>query len=283
MEYLPGGSLAEFIEDEDIPIGCFLRMRFCIDIASGLAYLHNMKPKQLIHGDLKAENVLLTAALDCKIGDFGSSVFSSYKTATATSESVFRQTEYTPTYAAPELLSSPSAEKTPALDTYSFSIIIYMVLKRQMPVSRYDAESLYIESIKTGQRPCLSFIDDDLSNRFDDHEFVVIKLLEEVLRQCWSHAPSDRPSMSDVHQRLLQTKLETNHVSEEVANALNQMTIMNPEQSDHQCANLNMFQPPSFQLIQPSKSILIVFIGLDKMRRIRNPWILNRELKMLVR
>ena len=254
MEYLPGGSLAEFVADKEVSIGCHLKLRFCIEIASGLAYFHNLEPKRLIHGDLKAENVLLTEALHCKIADFGSSVASSYTGRQTTPGCSQQQSEYTPIYAAPELLLDPATKKTPAIDTYSFSIIIYVVLKREVPISSKEVEDLYIQSIINGQRPKTLFTS-DLSEDFSGRGFAVVKNLETIMKQCWSHSPSERPSMVDVHQHLvqIQAKVDVNKVAKEVAIALDKVTITIPVQSNYQCAPLNMFHPPSFQLFQPGK------------------------------
>ena len=256
MEYLPGGSLAEFVEDQDIVFGSFLRFRFGVEIASGLTYLHNVVPKRLIHGDLKAENVLLTENLNCKITDFGSSVLSSYTGKTTGSKHVSEELEFTPIYAAPEMLSDPTSKINPALDVYSFSIIIYVLLKREPPITNRNSECLYLDGIKRGQRPSLWFIE-DLSKQFDDHGFAVIKHLAMIMQQCWSHNPSDRPPMADVHQRLLQIQANIDEggtkVAKEVATALKGMNILKPVQSNYRCAPLNMFHPPSFQLFQPGK------------------------------
>ena len=248
MEYLPGGSLAEFVLDEDIAIGGFLRLRFCSKNASGLAYLHNLEPKRLIHGDLKTENVLLTEDLHCKLGDFGSSVVSSYTGKTTTGHA-FQHLDCTPIYAAPELLSNPTLKKTPAIDTYSFSIIIYVVLKREAPVFTKNVENFHLKNIISGQRPDPLFID-DLSNQFTDQAYVVIKHLVTIMQQCWSHNSSDRPIFTDVHQHLLQiqSNADASIVAKEVATALESMTIIKPIQSNYRCAPLNMFHPPSFQL-----------------------------------
>ena len=257
MEHFPADNLKELIADKDVAIGGFLRFRFCVEIASGLAYLHNLKPMRVIHGDLKADNVMLTEALHCKIKNFGSSVVLSYSGKENTPEHEHQQSEYASIYVAPELLSSPAAKKTTAVDTYSLGIIIYIVLKRESPV---PTKNLFLEKIKSGKRPELSFMN-DLSQQFtDQEEFAVLNNLKTVMQQCWSHNPLDRPSMADVHHRLLQIQVNVNlsEVARQVATALEGMDIINSVQSNYQCAPLNKFCPPNFQFFQPGKRLLII-------------------------
>jgi serine/threonine protein kinase len=47
------------------------RFKIAIQTAQGLQYLHNEFQPQIIHGDIKASNVLLNSNLDAKISDFG--------------------------------------------------------------------------------------------------------------------------------------------------------------------------------------------------------------------
>lgn len=47
------------------------RFRICIDIARGLAYLHEESRLKVVHRDIKASNVLLDKRLNAKISDFG--------------------------------------------------------------------------------------------------------------------------------------------------------------------------------------------------------------------
>ena len=254
MEYLSGSDLAAFVEDQDIAIGSFLRLRLCLDIAGGLAHLHNLQPKRIIHGDLKPENVLLTEDLHCKIADFGSSVTSSYTGRTTTSVQGLQKFQSTPVFVAPELLLDPTTKRTPAIDVYSFSIIIYTVLKRELLIFDKNILSVYIGNICAGWRPNVSFIK-DLSSHFGDNKFAVIEELKKIMQQCWSQLPSDRPSMVYVNQQLskLQANVDAIDMLKEVELALAGTTILNPAQSNYQCAPLDMFFPPSFQLLQPGK------------------------------
>jgi hypothetical protein len=71
-EYVPNGSLDRFLFSNDRPVLTWSE-RFCIikGIASALQYLHSESQRPLIHGNVKASNVLLDEELNSRLGDYG--------------------------------------------------------------------------------------------------------------------------------------------------------------------------------------------------------------------
>lgn len=47
------------------------REKICIDIARGLAFLHEESALKVVHRDIKTTNILLDKDLNAKISDFG--------------------------------------------------------------------------------------------------------------------------------------------------------------------------------------------------------------------
>lgn len=123
MEYMDHGSLYDLLHNETLVVEGELVLPILRDIAQGVRFLHAASPK-VIHGDLKAQNVLVDSKFRAKVADFG---LSQKKKVGATG---------TPLWMAPELLRGES-ENTAMSDVYSFGIILYEVYSRKDP---YEGE-----------------------------------------------------------------------------------------------------------------------------------------------
>ena len=114
MERLDG-SLDDLLETvPNIPLA--LKRSILEDVARGLLYLHKHTP-QIIHRDLTAKNVLLTASLVAKITDFGNSRIVNLQPGQLAR--TLSQLPGTLVYMPPEALSE-SSRYGPSLDVFSF-------------------------------------------------------------------------------------------------------------------------------------------------------------------
>ncbi|KAK1556607.1 hypothetical protein Q3G72_008585 [Acer saccharum] len=96
------------------------RKTIILDIAKGLAYLHEECRQRIVHLDIKPQNILLDINLRAKISDFGLS-----KLLDRDHSQVVTTMRGTPSYLAPELFSSFVTEKA---DVYSFGIVVIEVV-----------------------------------------------------------------------------------------------------------------------------------------------------------
>jgi len=66
LEYAEKGDLGTYLKTHTVPLS--VKAKICHDIALGLMYCHD---QNIVHFDLKTENILLTENLTPKISDFG--------------------------------------------------------------------------------------------------------------------------------------------------------------------------------------------------------------------
>ncbi|KAK4874123.1 hypothetical protein RN001_013483 [Aquatica leii] len=159
MEYAEGGSLFNVLHSRPKAQYCAANaISWCLQCAQGVAYLHAMKPKPLIHRDLKPPNLLLIMeGRKLKICDFGTAA-----------DKIFTSSKYT--------------EKC---DVYSWGIILWEVLSRQRPFYNLKGSAFTIMwAVHKGMRPPL------IRN--------CPPPLEKIMKDCWDEDPSKRPSMEEV-------------------------------------------------------------------------------------
>ncbi|KAL3509081.1 hypothetical protein ACH5RR_028482 [Cinchona calisaya] len=121
-EYMANGSLDRWIfggkQDHSLP--WLTRKKIILDIAKGLAYLHEDCSQKIIHLDIKPQNILLDQHFNAKVSDFGLS-----KLIEKDQSRVVTTMRGTPGYLAPEWLNSEITEK---VDVYSFGIVMLEIL-----------------------------------------------------------------------------------------------------------------------------------------------------------
>lgn len=121
MEYVPGGALADALRERGAlaPTEAIALAR---GVLAGLAAVHE---RGIVHGDVKAANVLLSADGTPKLGDFGISAVERVGTITVAAPHDAPR-GLTLRYAAPEVLRG--ANPTPAADVYSGAVLLCELL-----------------------------------------------------------------------------------------------------------------------------------------------------------
>merc|ERR1711998_737569 len=110
-----------------------------MEMAKGVRYLHTRKPP-IIHRDLKAENILLTDFLACKVADFGVS------TRHADAEREMTQTG-SPAWLAPEVIGNANNPHhyDQKIDVWSYGLILWELETHETPYT--DEENINSYSI----------------------------------------------------------------------------------------------------------------------------------------
>lgn len=106
LEYMEHGSLYDILQNNTVVLEGEITLPILRDMSQGMRFLHEANPR-ILHGDLKAQNILVDKRFRAKVADFG---FSQNKDIGGTG---------TPYWMAPELLryESPNTSKS---DVFSF-------------------------------------------------------------------------------------------------------------------------------------------------------------------
>ncbi|KAL3052956.1 hypothetical protein OYC64_005479 [Pagothenia borchgrevinki] len=177
MEYAEGGSLYNVLHGAE-PLPYYTAshaMSWCFQCSQGVAYLHGMKPKALIHRDLKPPNLLLVAGgTVLKICDFGTA---------CDIQTHMTNNKGSAAWMAPEVFEGSNySEKC---DVFSWGIILWEVITRRKPFDEIGGPAFRIMwAVHNGTRPPL------IKN--------LPKTLESLMTRCWSKDPSQRPSMEEI-------------------------------------------------------------------------------------
>ena len=107
-----------------------------LGVAYGLNYLHKTTPDPIIHRDVSSANVLLNPLPNNqwhpKLSDFGSTNFMRASNTISAGN---------PAYAAPEALSS-QGPYTPAMDVFSFGVLMFEMCSREFPAQQPNQSTL---------------------------------------------------------------------------------------------------------------------------------------------
>eukprot|EP00252_Welwitschia_mirabilis_P004144 TRINITY_DN14367_c0_g1_i3.p1 TRINITY_DN14367_c0_g1~~TRINITY_DN14367_c0_g1_i3.p1 ORF type:complete len:437 (-),score=71.32 TRINITY_DN14367_c0_g1_i3:101-1411(-) len=185
-EYLPKGDLAYYLKRKGAlkPVKV---VKFALDIARGMNYLHENKPAPIIHRDLKPPNILRDESGHLKVADFGIS-----KLLKVPNERVddgiakFQGTSWR--YMAPEVSEQKAYDIK--VDVFSFALVVQEMIEGSSPFgSLSDAEA--VRAYIRGDRPPFK-----ASNRHYAHG------LKELIEQCWNQDPAQRPTFHEIIQKL---------------------------------------------------------------------------------
>ncbi|KAI8539065.1 hypothetical protein RHMOL_Rhmol09G0152500 [Rhododendron molle] len=198
-EYIPNGTVADHIHGDrakDHPLPWPIRMNIAIETATALAYLH---ASEIVHRDVKTNNILLDNNFRVKVADFGlSRLFPNDVSHVSTAP------QGTPGYVDPDY--HECYQLTEKSDVYSFGVVL-MELVSSLPavdLSRHRHEinlaDLAINRIQNGAFNEL--IDTSLGLESDSSVERMTTSVAEVAFQCLQLDKEMRPSMNDVLKAL---------------------------------------------------------------------------------
>lgn len=210
-EYMDGGNLEDRLRGQ-LPINWLQRLNIALDSAYGLHYLHKSCGRPLIHRDVKAVKILLTADLEAKISDFGlTRAFSSEMSTHTTTRPVITCGYLDPEYYATSHLSEKS-------DVYSFGILLLVLITAQPAVIAVNNGESQNIAFWVRSRLSESDIESLTDPRIRGHcDVNSVWKVAEVAVHCTEHKGQDRPTMTEVVEGLKESlRLETSSRSSSI-------------------------------------------------------------------
>ncbi|XP_019461303.1 PREDICTED: probable LRR receptor-like serine/threonine-protein kinase RFK1 isoform X1 [Lupinus angustifolius] len=193
-EYMEHNSLARalFSSKYQLKLDWPTRLRICIGIAKGLAFLHEESRLKIVHRDIKATNVLLDGNLNPKISDFGlAKLDEEEKTHIST------RVAGTMGYMAPEY--ALWGYLTYKADVYSYGVLVLEVVSGQNNNDYMPSDNCVclLEKVCRLQHTAnlMKLVDERLGSEFNPTE---AENMMKVALLCTNTSPSLRPTMSGV-------------------------------------------------------------------------------------
>nr|GEX18599.1 probable leucine-rich repeat receptor-like serine/threonine-protein kinase At3g14840 [Tanacetum cinerariifolium] len=194
-EYMENNSLARALfgpKEWRLELDWPTRYRICIDIARGLAFLHEESRLKIVHRDIKATNILLDKNINAKISDFGLA-----KLDEEDDTHINTRVAGTYGYMAPEY--ALRGYLTDKADVYSYGVVLLEIVSGMANVSDRGKENHFVlldravELNDTGNS--MELVDSRLNSEYDLQEMTVVINLALL---CTTISPTDRPTMSSV-------------------------------------------------------------------------------------
>ncbi|XP_044511908.1 serine/threonine-protein kinase STY46-like isoform X3 [Mangifera indica] len=120
-EYMPGGSLYDYLHKNHNVLKLSQLLRFAIDICKGMEYLHQ---NNIIHRDLKTANLLMDTQKVVKVADFGVARFQSQGGVMTAETGTYR-------WMAPEVINHLQYDQK--ADVFSFAIVLWELVTAKVP------------------------------------------------------------------------------------------------------------------------------------------------------
>uniref|UniRef100_A0A251RSH9 Protein kinase domain-containing protein n=1 Tax=Helianthus annuus TaxID=4232 RepID=A0A251RSH9_HELAN len=199
-EYISNGTVADHLHGEKSSPGSLkwtTRMSIAVETASALVYLH---ASDVVHRDVKTNNILLDNSFTVKVADFGlSRLFPNNVTHVSTAP------QGTPGYVDPEY--HECYQLTNKSDVYSFGVVLVELIssKPAVDITRHRHEiNLSSMALSKIQNDALhELVDPHLGYDTDNEIRKMISAVAELAFQCLQNDRDSRPSMDEVLECLV--------------------------------------------------------------------------------
>ncbi|KAK7314584.1 hypothetical protein VNO77_33110 [Canavalia gladiata] len=210
-EYIPNGTVADHLHGERAKPGTFpwhIRMNIAVETASALKYLH---ASDIIHRDVKTNNILLDSHFRVKVADFGlSRLFPNDVSHISTAP------QGTPGYVDPEY--HECYQLTCKSDVYSFGVVLIELISALPAVDitrhRHEINLANMAINKIHNQALHELVDSTLGFESDQKVRKMINAVAELAFQCLQSSKDMRPSMEEVLDTLKDIQSGGKHKSQ---------------------------------------------------------------------
>ncbi|KAJ7633219.1 kinase-like domain-containing protein [Roridomyces roridus] len=184
--WMENGHVRAFLKKESYNTERLLSL--ALDVALGLKHLH---AQNIVHGDLKGENIFVTSSLRACIADFGLSSITTSASSVQFAPSSMPSRGGTARYQAPEL--HQGGQNDQCTDVYSWASVVYELFAGTLPFPEMRLDIAVVMAVLAGQRPTRL---PSLSGTS------ALDGLWALLQECWNATPESRPTAAQIVQRL---------------------------------------------------------------------------------
>eukprot|EP00270_Netrium_digitus_P006193 TRINITY_DN1849_c0_g2_i1.p1 TRINITY_DN1849_c0_g2~~TRINITY_DN1849_c0_g2_i1.p1 ORF type:complete len:504 (+),score=104.50 TRINITY_DN1849_c0_g2_i1:184-1695(+) len=200
-EYLPRGDLHSVVKRKG-PLSPEEAVQYTLDIARGMNYLHQHKPKAVVHRDLKPQNLLRDDSGHLKVADFGLSCMLQSENspdsggggeeeevpADSVKLNVRQMTEQAGSYRymAPEVFRKESYDKM--CDVFSFAVIVHEMFEGGQQFKLEEPIEV-AKKYASGVRPAFRALSYPQG-------------MKQLICECWDSSPKKRPSFAKILEQL---------------------------------------------------------------------------------
>ncbi|KAJ7663065.1 kinase-like domain-containing protein [Mycena polygramma] len=181
------GTIVQYLKDH----GRQTVNKLCSEVAQGLLYLHS---QNIVHGDLRGTNTLVTEEQSACLTDFGLTTFFDLPPTTVSPNPEYSSSPHSDRrgsirFMAPELIA-PDGDfvRTPSSDVYAFGCVC-LELHTGKPPFEGSSDAAVIMKVLNGERP---------ERRNGGLEAPMSDQLWEYVNTFWAQAPTSRPSAQSV-------------------------------------------------------------------------------------
>ncbi|XP_010675502.2 serine/threonine-protein kinase-like protein At3g51990 [Beta vulgaris subsp. vulgaris] len=195
VEYMPNGSLYEYLHQHANPPRLSTRVRFALQIAKAIRTLHNKSDPPVMHRDIKSSNVLLDERENARLSDFGLAIKAHVRDIRVMSTPPAGTLGYLdPCYLAPGDLSTQS-------DVFSFGILLLELISGRKAIDvDYSPPALVDWALPLIKSGVYEAILDRRIKCFVDR--TVVKELALLAARCVRSTAEKRPPVNEIAECL---------------------------------------------------------------------------------